>query len=54
MADFVDRVPERPLLEAVYSEPYARQLVDGTGWEVVDLHPPVPSIVQHYFICRPV
>jgi len=52
--DFFDRVPERPLLEAVYSAPYARELIDDTGWEVVDLHPPVPSVVQHYFVCRPV
>jgi hypothetical protein len=52
--DFVDRVPDRPLLEAVYSEPYARRLIEGTGWEVVGLHPPQPSVVQHYFVCRPI
>jgi SAM-dependent methyltransferase len=52
--DFVDRVPDRPLLEAVYSEPYARRLVEGTGWEVLGLHPPQPSVVQHYFVCRPI
>ena len=26
----------------------------GTGWEVVGLHPPQPSVVQHHFVCRPV
>jgi SAM-dependent methyltransferase len=52
--DFVDRVPERPLLEAVYSEAYARRLIEGTGWEVLGLHRPQPSVVQHYFVCRPI
>lgn len=52
--DFVDRIPEKPLLEAVYSEPYARELIEGSGWEALELHAPVRPIVQHYFICRPV
>lgn len=52
--DFVDRIPERPLLEAFYSEPYARKLIEGTGWEIAALHQPVRPIIQHYFICRPV
>lgn len=52
--DFRDRVPDRPLKEAVYSERHARELIEGTGWEAIELHPPRPGIVQHYFICRPV
>ena len=52
--DFVDRIPEQPLMEAVYSEPYARQLIEGTGWEVIALHRPVRPIIQHHFLCRPV
>lgn len=51
--DFLDRVPDRPLLEAVYSEPYARRLIEGTGWEVDELRAPVRTVVQHHFICRP-
>lgn len=51
--DFVDRVPERPLLEAVYSEPYARRLIEGTGWDVIELRQPIRPIIQHHFICRP-
>lgn len=51
--DFVDRVPDTPLLEAVYSEAHARELIEGSGWEVVELHEPVRPIVQHYFVCRP-
>lgn len=50
---FVDRVPDRPMLEAVYSEAYARELIEGTGWAAVSLHPPQPPVIQHYFICRP-
>lgn len=52
--DFVDRVPERPLLEAVYSEHYARTLIEGTGWDVLELRQPVRPIIQHHFICKPV
>lgn len=52
--DFIDRVPEQPLLEAAYSESYARRLIEGTGWEVVELRPPVRRLIQHHFICRPV
>lgn len=50
---FVDEVPDQPLLIARYSRDYALELVDGTGWEVVELHPPEPYI-QHYMVCRPV
>jgi SAM-dependent methyltransferase len=52
--DFCDRIPDRPMEEAVYSERYARELIAGTGWEAMELHPPRPGIVQHYFVCRPV
>jgi SAM-dependent methyltransferase len=51
--DFVDRIPDQPLMQAVYSEPYARQLLDGTGWTPVALHPPEEPYIQHYFVCRP-
>jgi hypothetical protein len=36
---------------ALYTEEYARQLIDGTGWEVVVLSPPVPH-AQHHFTLR--
>jgi cyclopropane fatty-acyl-phospholipid synthase-like methyltransferase len=52
-ARFVDEVPGRPLEIARYERDYALELVDGTGWEVLELHPPGPHI-QHYMICRPV
>lgn len=52
--NFCDRIPDRPLEEAVYSERYARELIAGTGWEAIELHPPRRGIVQHYFVCRPV
>lgn len=52
--DFLDRIPDQPLMEAVYSEPFARRLIEGTGWEVLDLRQPIRPIIQHHFICRPV
>ena len=29
------------------------ELVEGTGWEIVALNPPIP-FVQHHMVCRPV
>lgn len=52
-ADFRDAVPEKPLLWAYYSEPHARELIEGTGWEALALREPTAD-TQHYFVCRPV
>jgi hypothetical protein len=49
---FKDLDPSRPLLWAVYSERYARELIEGTGWEVVSLWPP-DEYIQHHFVCAP-
>ena len=51
-ADFVDWVPGKPLLRAVYSRENALRLVRDTGWEVESLNDPEKS-VQHYMICKP-
>jgi SAM-dependent methyltransferase len=48
--EFIDLDPDHPLKWAVYSERYARELIEGTGWEVVELSPPDVDI-QHHFIC---
>ena len=50
---YLDQVPERPLRNASYTESRARALIEGTGWEVVALHPPEPPYIEHYFVCRP-
>jgi SAM-dependent methyltransferase len=50
---YQDLDPKQPLLWAVYSEQYARELIAGTGWEVLRLAPPDPYL-QHHFICAPV
>jgi SAM-dependent methyltransferase len=50
---FCDLDPSRPLLHAVYTEEYARELVAGTGWEVLSLSPPDVHI-QHHIVCVPV
>jgi SAM-dependent methyltransferase len=49
---FRDLDPKRPLKWALYSEPYARELVDGSGWEVLELSPP-DVYIQHHFVCKP-
>lgn len=50
---FKDFHPRKPLFWAVYSERYARELIEGTGWKVESLSPPEP-FVQHHFVCSPV
>lgn len=50
---FIDEVPETPLLRARYDKDFALELIAGTGWEIVSVHPPEPHI-QHYIVCRPV
>ena len=51
--NFVDLVPDKPLLQALYSRRHAYELIDGTGWLVESLNPPEPEYIQHYFVCRP-
>jgi SAM-dependent methyltransferase len=56
---FADLHPRRSLEWAVYSERYARELIDRTGWTALSLLPPQadPSsgatFVQHHFVCAP-
>lgn len=52
--DFVDLIETKPLMEPLYSEPYARALIDDTGWRIESLNPPEPDYIQHYFVCRPI
>jgi SAM-dependent methyltransferase len=47
---FRDLDPREPLRLAVYSERYARELITGTGWEIVELAPP-DVYIQHHFLC---
>jgi hypothetical protein len=47
-----DLDPTRPLLWASYFEGYARELFEGTGWDVVALSPPTPYL-QYHFVSRP-
>jgi SAM-dependent methyltransferase len=52
--DFLDVHDELPLMQALYSERYARELIEGTGWEPLLLHPPEGRYIQDYFVCRPI
>jgi len=44
--------PSRPLTYALYSREHAHELIEGTGWEPVQLVPPTEH-AQHIFVCRP-
>jgi SAM-dependent methyltransferase len=50
--DYRDFNPADPLRNALYTEAYARELIEGTGWSVVRLSPPVP-FAQHQFTLQP-
>jgi SAM-dependent methyltransferase len=50
---FRDLDPTRPLLGAIYSEEYARELIESTSWRVVKLSQP-DVYIQHSFVCAPV
>ena len=50
---FRDLNPASPLKWAVYSERYARDLIDGTGWKALSLSPPTNAYIQHHFVCAP-
>jgi SAM-dependent methyltransferase len=50
---FRDLDPEAPLRYAVYSESYARELIEQTGWRALTLSPPEKHI-QYHFVCEPV
>jgi SAM-dependent methyltransferase len=49
---FRDLDPRKPLKWALYSEQYARELIEGSGWAVVSLSPP-DVYIQHHFVCAP-
>ena len=49
---FIDEDPSQPLLRARYDIPFAQELVEGTGWEILSIEPPEPHI-QHRMVCRP-
>jgi hypothetical protein len=49
---FVDLDPTSPLNWAVYSEKYARSLIEDAGWRILSLSRPEPFI-QHHFLCVP-
>ncbi len=52
---FVDEIPGKPLQVARYTEDYAIELFEGTGWEIAGIHPAHPKgYIQHYIIGRPI
>jgi SAM-dependent methyltransferase len=51
---FVDENPDSPLQVAMYEPEYALELVDGTDWKVLEVHPPEGRFTQHYMICAPI
>ena len=51
--DFLDAIPEQPLMVALYSRRHATELIDNTGWEIRSVSPPGLHGLQHHIICTP-
>jgi 2-polyprenyl-3-methyl-5-hydroxy-6-metoxy-1,4-benzoquinol methylase len=49
---FEDRVPEKPLLRAFYSERFLRSILHKNAWQVEQKHP-AEYLIQNHFVCRP-
>jgi SAM-dependent methyltransferase len=50
--DFEDVDPSMPLRVAMYSRRHALELIDGTGWTVLEVAPPDVHL-QHHIVCEP-
>lgn len=50
--DFLDLIPDHPLLKAYYKEHYVRAMLEETGWKPLLLNPPSFKM-QHQFVCEP-
>ena len=50
--DFLDSVPEKPLLKAYYKEHYIREMLKESNWKVISLNPPSFQMM-HQFVCEP-
>lgn len=50
--DYVDYNPNDPLWVALYSRRHALELIDGTGWRVLEIAPPDVHL-QHHIVCAP-
>jgi SAM-dependent methyltransferase len=50
--DFKDADPSMPLKVALYSRSHALELIEGTGWTVLEVAPPDLHL-QHHIVCEP-
>lgn len=50
--DYLDTVPDKPLLKAFYKESFIRSMLEESNWKVISLNP--PSFQMAYqFTCEP-
>lgn len=52
--DFIDKVPEKPLLKAYYRRSFLEDILTDSGWSILSLNKPIPRLIQHYYVCQPV
>jgi len=51
--DYIEGNPDVPLQVSLYSRAHVMELIDGSGWEVEEIHDPF-EWAQHQVVCRAV
>ena len=52
--DFLDAVPDRPLLQAYYKETAIRKMLERSRWQTVSFHPKSKEYAMNpHFVCAP-
>jgi len=49
---WVDKRKDKPLLRAFFNKAYLEEIVTQSGWRIESYNPPVPGILQHYYVCK--
>ena len=51
--DFIDKIPNKPLLNAVYRKEFLDGLIRSSGWKIDSFNRPIPNVIQHHYVCSP-
>jgi SAM-dependent methyltransferase len=49
--EFIDTIPDRPLLNAVYRRDFLEDLIGKAGWQIESFNRPIASVIQHHYVC---
>lgn len=49
--DFLDKIPDKRLLNAVYRKDFLEGLIGKAGWKISSFNRPIASVIQHHYVC---